>query len=217
MVRPFDAVLFDLDGTLIDSVGLILESHRHTLDAFGMPAKTDEELIEGMGTPLEAQYRLWADDPADVPRMVAAYIAHNLEIHDDYVTAYPGVVAEIRALTAAGVPLGVVTSKRREGTTRGLRLVGLDDAFEVLVCADDVERPKPHPEPVERALEALGGVAPERALFIGDSPHDMEAGRGARVATAAALWGPFGREPLVPSEPSHWLEAPPAIRPLWTG
>jgi pyrophosphatase PpaX len=101
----------------------------------------------------------------------------------------------------------VVTSKNRQGTQRGLRAAGLVDAFEVLVCVDDVTRAKPHREPVDRAV-ALLGADPAATLFVGDSLHDMEAGRAAEVGTGAALWGPFDRRHLAPSTPRHWLEAP---------
>jgi pyrophosphatase PpaX len=117
---------------------------------------------------------------------------------------------------AAGVRLGVVTSKNRGGTQRGLRAAGLADAMEVLVCADDVTRPKPHREPVDRAVALLGAEA-GATLFVGDSVHDMRAGRAAGVGTGAALWGPFGREHLAPSEPAHWLAEPGEVVALVLG
>ena len=88
--------------------------------------------------------------------------------------------------------------------------------FDLLVCADDVENPKPHPEPVLRALGELDASA-ERTVFVGDSVHDMRSGRAAGVDTAAALWGPFGREDLATTEPDHWLEGPDDLRRLVVG
>jgi pyrophosphatase PpaX len=88
--------------------------------------------------------------------------------------------------------------------------------FDLLVCADDVERPKPHPEPVHRALRELDAEG-GRTLFVGDSVHDMESGRAAGVATGAVLWGPFSREDLAGSSPDHWLEGPEELRELVLG
>ena len=79
--------------------------------------------------------------------------------------------------------------------------------MDVLVCADEVTNPKPHPEPVEKAL-ALLGAEPATAVYVGDSIHDMVSGRAAGVRTAAALWGPFGREHLAGATPDYWLETP---------
>ena len=79
--------------------------------------------------------------------------------------------------------------------------------MDVLVCADEVTNPKPHPEPVEKAL-ALLGADPATPVYVGDSIHDMVSGRAAGVRTAAALWGPFGREHLAGATPDYWLETP---------
>lgn len=197
---PFDAVLFDLDGTLLDSIELILASYHHTIALHGLPPQTDAVILEGLGTPLDAQLRRWTDAHAAIPAMIETYRAHNFSVHDAMVRAYPGVSEVVLELRERGTKLAVVTSKRRDGTLRGLASLGLLDAFDLLVCADDVRRPKPHPEPVLAALAELG-VTRERTAFVGDSTHDMEAGRAAGVHTVAVLWGPFRREALLPTEP----------------
>jgi pyrophosphatase PpaX len=123
---------------------------------------------------------------------------------------YPDVASVLETLSGRGVKLGVVTSKLRRGTERGLRLVGLLDLFDVIVSADEVLHAKPHPEPVEKALERLGADA-STTVFIGDSPHDIAAGRGAGVRTAGVLWGPFRREELSSESPDFLLESPSEI------
>lgn len=203
----YPAVLFDLDGTLLDSVRLILDSYHHTLANHGLPPRTDDHWLAGLGTPLRVQFREWGDDPAQIEAMVLTYREYNLTHHDQQVGPYPGVVEMVRAVQAAGRRTALVTSKNREGASRGLRVIGLDDTMEVIVGADDVVNAKPHPEPVHRALEALG-VAPSEAVFVGDSLHDMHSGRAAGTATAAVLWGPFDRAHLEPSSPDHWLAEP---------
>jgi pyrophosphatase PpaX len=200
-------VLFDLDGTLIDSVRLILDSYHHTLSAHGLPPRTDEEWLRGVGTPLRVQFAEWQHDPATLEAMIATYREYNLKHHDSMVTVYPGVVDALRAIRQAGVATGLVTSKNRQGALRGLALVKLEAMMDVLVCADEVTNPKPHPEPVEKAL-ALLQADPATTVYVGDSIHDMRSGRAAGVRTAAALWGPFGRSHLEGAEPDFWLERP---------
>ena len=101
--------------------------------------------------------------------------------------------------------LGVVTSKAHAAARRGLELAGIADAFDVLIGSDDCDTHKPQPGPLQAALAQLART-PEGAAYVGDSPHDMLAGRRAGVRTYAALWGPFERAELEPSEPDAWLE-----------
>src|SRR5688572_6375585 len=206
-------VLFDLDGTLIDSVRLILDSYHHTLAIHGLPPRSDEEWLAGVGTPLTAQFAAWRDDPVTLQALIATYREYNLKHHDRMVTVYPGVVNVVRALRGEGVTTGLVTSKNRAGAVRGLTLVRLEAMMDVMVCADEVENPKPHPEPVEKAVGLLG-ADPRATVYVGDSIHDMHAGRAAGVRTAAALWGPFGRSHLEGAQPDYWLERPEELLTL---
>jgi pyrophosphatase PpaX len=206
-MAAIQTVLFDLDGTLIDSIRLILDSYHHTLAAHGVPPRTDEDWLRGVGTPLSVQFAEWRDDLGKLEAMVATYRAYNVAHHDRMVTVYPGVVAAVEAIRAAGRRTGLVTSKNRQGALRGLTLVRLEAMMDVLVCADEVTNPKPHPEPVEKAV-ALLGADPATTVYVGDSIHDMVSGRAAGVRTAAALWGPFGRGHLELATPDYWLETP---------
>ena len=199
--------LFDLDGTLIDSIELILRSYRHTLRTHRGHEPADEVWMRGLGTPLSVQFRHFTEDPAEIEAMVATYRAYNLAHHDELVRPYDGVVDAVHTLARAGKTLGLVTSKLKSGALRGLQVAGLETAFTVIVGADDVEHPKPHPEPVLTALERLG-VPAAGAVFIGDSRHDIVCGRAAGVKTAAVLWGPFDRSHLADLEPDYWLETP---------
>lgn len=202
-----DVFLFDLDGTLIDSIELIRRSLEHTLLAHGFPPPTHEQWLEGLGRPLKAQFASLAADARELEAMVRTYRSWNLAHHDAMVRAYDGVHAALESLAAAGGRLGLVTSKQHVSARRGLQRCGLDERFEVLVGADDVDQGKPAPDPVLLALELLGAPA-ERAVFVGDSPHDLAAGRAAGTRTAAVLWGPFSREDLAPHRPDLWVEHP---------
>lgn len=212
-MREFSTVLFDLDGTLIDSVRLILDSYHHTLAVHGEEPRSDDYWLAGLGTPLRVQFQPWAHDPGRLEAMVATYREYNLTHHDAMVSAYPGVVETVHAIRAAGFRTGVVTSKNRPGALKGLALVGLEDAMDLVIGADEVTHPKPHPEPVQLALRQLG-EPPGRAVYVGDSVHDMESGRAAGVTTAAVLWGPFDRNHLERTGPDHWLESPTDLSSL---
>ncbi len=206
-MSQLQTVLFDLDGTLIDSIRLILDSYHHTLTQHNLPARSDEEWLRGVGTPLHVQFSHWHDSPEMLEAMIATYREFNLKHHDRMVTVYPGVVEAVRQIKSSGIQTGLVTSKNRQGALRGLALVGLEALMDVMVCADEVSNPKPHPEPVEKAV-ALLGADPGRTVYVGDSIHDMHSGRAAGVKTAAALWGPFGRSHLESAGPDYWLEKP---------
>lgn len=212
---PLTTFLFDLDGTLIDTIELILRSYRHTMRVHRGDVPPDALWMEGLGTPLAVQFRRWSDDPAEIDAMVATYREYNHRHHDALVRPYDGVGDAMRVLRNNGTRLGLVTSKLQDGTRRGLRMLHLEDAFDAVVCADDVERPKPHPDPVLKALELLGTAAAE-AVFIGDARPDLISGRAAGVRTAAALWGPFTRHDLQDLEPDYWLERPADIPRLLT-
>jgi len=207
-------VLFDLDGTLIDSTRLIIESYHHTMRVHRGRTLADSEWIKGLGTPLRVQFRRFTDDPDEVQRMIATYREWNLAHHDEMVRAFPGAVEAVGALKRGGAKLGIVTSKNRHGVRIGLELCGFHEPFDTVITSDDIEASKPDPAPVVAALAALGEPA-EAALFVGDSPHDIAAGRDAGTRTAACLWGPFERAVLEAESPDHFLtrfdELPPLV------
>ena len=209
----FGTFLFDLDGTLIDSIELILRSYRHTLRTHRGVEPPDELWLKGLGTPIRVQLRQWSVDPSEIEAMAQTYTTYNLTHHDALVRPYHGIVGAVTRLKQRGKQLGLVTSKSRSGAQRGLRVSGIEAAFDVIVGADEVTHPKPHPEPVLLALDRLGTKAND-AVFVGDSRHDIECGQAAGVATAAALWGPFDRAHLEDLNPDYWLETPEDVEDL---
>ncbi len=212
----FPAVLFDFDGTLVDSIRLIIESYHHTMRVHGLEPKSDAFWIEGLGTPLRVQFRRFTDDEGEVERLIATYRDWNLSHHDAMVRPYPGAVDAVKALRLGGARLGIVTSKNLHGLGKGLALCGLDGLFDVLVTNDDPVASKPSPAPVLAALGRLG-AAPAGTLVVGDSPHDIASGRDAGAATAACLWGPFTRAQLTVERPDHWLVRFPDLIALTDG
>jgi pyrophosphatase PpaX len=202
----FESILFDLDGTLIDSTRLILESYHHTMRVHRGRSLPDSEWIEGLGTPLHVQFRRFTSDEGEVQRMIATYREWNLANHDAMVRPFPGAAETVRDLKTAGAKLAIVTSKNRHGVERGLRVCGFDGLFDVLVTSDDLRASKPDPAPVLAALDLLSAAA-GTTVFVGDSPHDIAAGRDAGTRTAACLWGPFERERLAAERPDYYLNA----------
>lgn len=201
--RPF-AVLFDLDGTLIDSIGLLLDCVRHTFEG-RTPAPTEAEWIAGIGTPLRKQLADWVESEEDADALTTRYRNYQRLHHDRLTTAYPGVVDMLTELERRGHPMGVVTSKSNEMMDMGLVHVGLDRFMKTKIGMDSCKIHKPDPFPVLLALEELG-YSPDEAVFVGDSPHDIQSGNAAGVISIAALWGPFTKEQLEPSKPRKYLE-----------
>ncbi|HVP66964.1 MAG TPA: HAD-IA family hydrolase [Anaeromyxobacteraceae bacterium] len=194
------AVLFDLDGTLIDSVPLIVQSMQHAF-AGRVRAPSVAEWVARIGTPLEGMIRAWAEDDADVALLKERYKQHQREHHDAMVKAFPGVPELLERLGARGTAMAVVTSKLESSAMRSLEHLGLARHFRAVVGLEATARHKPDPEPVRHALSLLRAASAE-AAFVGDSPHDVAAGNGAGVATVAGLWGPFSREALAAARPS---------------
>jgi len=198
------AVLFDLDGTLIDTIGLLLECARHTFEG-RTPAPTDEEWIAGIGTPLRKQFAAYTSSEDEIEELTQRYRAFQREHHDRLTTAFPGVLEVLDELEARGHPMGIVTSKSNEMMDRGLEWVGIMRHMQTRIGMDNAKRHKPDPHPVQAALEELE-YEPHEAVFVGDSPHDIASGNAAGVTTVAALWGPFTREQLEPLNPTHYLD-----------
>jgi pyrophosphatase PpaX len=202
--RPL-ALLFDLDGTLADSVGLIVGAYRHAFAAHIGDTPNDEQWIAGMGTPLMGQIRALVGDDALVEPFLATYREFQQINHDRLLREFEGVRDTLALLHGRGHPTAVVTSKANEGAQRAIQLLELEPFLDELVGLDSSQRHKPDPEPVLIALDRLG-YPPGEALFLGDSPHDIRAGNAAGVATVAALWGPFARPALEAASPRFFIE-----------
>jgi pyrophosphatase PpaX len=199
------AVLFDLDGTLIDSGPMIMASARYasrTVLGRELDAELDDAVRATIGGPgLVAMMEVIDRDRVD--ELIAAYREENERLHDT-LTAFDEVVAVLPALRAGGRRLGVVTAKRRAAARLAFqRFPALEVCTDVLVGAEDTERHKPHPEPILEALARLG-VDPGEAAYVGDSPFDVRAARAAGVLAVAVGWGGIHTaETLGAEEPDH--------------
>src|SRR3954469_19804432 len=170
------SVLFDLDGTLIDSIDLILKSAQFAFGKCGLACPSDAEWLTGVGRPLQVMFRHFAPDHVDP--LILAYREFQMANHDELVHVYNGVPTMLESLRSRGHPLAIVTSKSDALALRGLEHTGIASFFQTIVGMDSCQRHKPDPEPVMIALHRLGGD-PTNAWFVGDSVHDMESGNAA--------------------------------------
>jgi pyrophosphatase PpaX len=215
-------VLFDLDGTLVDTTDLILASFEWTFDQH-LPGRLPDRdaLVHTFGRSLPAVLRELAAEHGDTDadllaaRMLATYRDFQKVQHDTLIKPFPGVAEMLRELRARGRRLGLVTSKREGFARRGLALFGLEELFEIAVFHDDTPRHKPEPDPLLLAAERAG-LAPADVVYVGDSIHDVAAGRAAGMRTVSVLWGPFPRVVLERAEPDAIVERPEDLVALLT-
>jgi pyrophosphatase PpaX len=200
----FPVVLFDLDGTVIDSGAIILASMRHAAKEVLGAEPPDELLMAAVGGPgLEAQMHALAPDRAD--ELVDVYRAHNEPLHEGLVCC-AGVDGLLVRLKEEGRRLGIVTAKRRQTVELAFAQVPLGHLFETVVGGDETERHKPDPEPLLLALERLGARADE-AAYVGDAPFDVKAAKAAGAFSVAVTWGGIhSRERLQSEQPDALVD-----------
>ena len=182
----FPVVLFDLDGTVVDSGAIILASMRHATETVLARAYSEEELMANVGGPgLEAQMQAFAPDRVD--ELVRVYRAHNEPLHDE-LEACTGMEDALEALKGEGRTLGLVTAKRRATVDLAFARLPFAHFFDVVVGGDETDRHKPDPAPLLLALERLS-AAPAQAAYVGDSPYDMQAARAGGLYAVGVTWG----------------------------
>ncbi|MFN7252563.1 MAG: pyrophosphatase PpaX [Anaerobacillus sp.] len=202
-MKKIDTILFDLDGTLINTNELIIASFLHTLDHYFPNEYTREKVIQFIGPSLHDSFSGLLPDR--VEEMIDMYRSFNHEKHDELVEEYETVKETVKALHEKGYKLAIVTTKRSDTARMGLKLTGLEPYFPVLVGIDNVEKVKPDPEPLLKALEQLGS-SPERAIMVGDSQYDVLGGKNTGTLTAAVAWTIKGREFIEGYGPDVMLE-----------
>lgn len=203
MNSEITTLLFDLDGTLINTNELIIASFTHTLNHYYPGQYTRKDILPFMGPTLDETFG--SIDPDRMDEMITRYRKHNIEHHDLLVTQFDGVYETIESLAQSNYRLGVVTTKRRDLAERGLQLTNLDKFFEVVITFEDASKTKPDPEPLFKALSRFNAEATE-AMMIGDNYHDIMAGKKAGTLTAGVSWSLKGREFLESYKPDYMLE-----------
>lgn len=202
-MNEIKAVLFDLDGTLLDTGELILKSFQHVYKVFFNQPITMKDVYQHFGKPLLPVLKELS--PENYQEVLRAYREYSSKYHDQLVKPFPHAKQVLQELRKAGILTGIVTSKVKNTAIRGLKVCSLDSYFDVIVAVEDTERHKPEPEPVLKALEVLS-VAPQHALMVGDSPYDLQCGRKAGVKTAAVGWSVFDEQELLLQYPDFYLK-----------
>jgi pyrophosphatase PpaX len=197
------AVLFDFDGTLVDTTEMIHQSMRHAASSvLGREDIPREKLLANVGQPLPRQMELI--DTENAESLLEAYRSHHERHHDALIREFPGVEESLSRLRSTGIEVAVVTSKRRVSVEMALEIFpGLRNVVDRFVTLEDTKEHKPHPEPLLRALELLGGVPKERAAYVGDSPFDVDAAKAAHLTSVAVSWGAFSEDALRAAAPDH--------------
>jgi pyrophosphatase PpaX len=196
MITDVQAALFDLDGTLVNTIPLILASYEHTLGAHLAHIDVPRRVIIGnLGRSLNDILRDYAvaggaaDPDALSDEMVETYRSFQRENIDRLIEPYDGIAEMLSGLHARGLTLGLVTSKVEWAARLSYERYDIARFLSILVFHDDTPNHKPHPEPLLHAA-AKAGLVPGRTVYVGDSVHDMAAGRAAGMKTIGALWGP---------------------------
>jgi pyrophosphatase PpaX len=200
--------LFDFDGTLVDTHGVILDCYRHAaLEVLGEELPADVVEANLSRTLREAAADVAGERAEDFFRV---YVEHSLALHADEVGPFEGVTEMLMRLRDDGRRLGIVTSKLRATVDLVLDTISYGPAFEVIVTVDDTDAHKPEPDPILLALERMN-VGPDAAIYVGDSPYDILAARAAGVASGAALWGIHAKDDLLELWPDHVFETPQEV------
>lgn len=190
------AVLFDLDGTLLDTRDMILDSFRYAyttvLGADTLPP--EDKLLAMVGIPLKEQMEIIAPNKSE--ELCAAYRENNARVHATMHQGFEGTEETLAALKQQGFRMAVITSKMHGSAVHGLELEGIDGYFEFVLGADDSELHKPNPEPLLMAAERMG-LEPASCAYIGDSPFDMLAATSAGMYAVGAVWGMFTQQELL--------------------
>jgi pyrophosphatase PpaX len=196
------AALFDFDGTLVDTTELIYQSLRHaTGEVLGREIPRDI-LMANVGQPLPRQMELIDAERAEA--LLESYRLHNEQHHNSLIGEFPGVEVSLARLRSSGIGIVVVTSKRRFSVEMALeKFSGLGEVVDRFVTLEDTAEHKPHPAPLLKGLEFLGGVSPEEAAYVGDSPFDVAAAKAAGVKSVAVSWGAFSEDTLRSTGPEY--------------
>jgi pyrophosphatase PpaX len=203
MNKNIDTILFDLDGTLVDTNELIISSFLHTLGKYYPEKYKREDVLPFMGPSLIETFG--GIDPERTEEMIREYRTYNHEHHDLLVKEFKGVNETVKTLKDSGFKLAIVSTKILDTVRKGLKLTQLDPFFDVIVALDHVSEPKPNPEAIFLALKQLNSI-PEQAIMIGDNYHDILAGKNAKTTTAGVSWSLKGREFLAQYKPDYILD-----------
>jgi len=200
MPRRYELIVFDWDGTLVDSTHAIVESIQHAARDLGLPVPEAAASRGIIGLELHRAIRTLFGDVSEqqVEQLAERYRYHYL-VRDHAVPMFDGAADSLRQLRETGFMLGVATGKTRRGLERAFDNTGTRDHFLATRCADECHS-KPHPQMLHEVMDELG-VTPERALMIGDTQFDLQMARNAGMDSLAVTFGAQPLEALLPHGP----------------
>jgi pyrophosphatase PpaX len=203
----WDAILFDVDGTLIDSIPFIVECFQHAFTRhFGHPWDV-ADIMSGIGTPLESYFKTkWTEEQAS--KLMASYLEYNLAHLHTGIGIFNNVHQMLEGLRQTGLPLGIVTSKRLPALLPTLQDFDLAAYFDLIITKEDTQLHKPNPEPLYEAMNRLGLSQPGRIIYVGDSIHDLECAVRAGCQPVMVGWTRMPKNALVQAYPAIWIENP---------
>lgn len=215
-VPKYPYVLFDMDGTLIDSIPVVMESFQRAVhQVYGHRETNALVLKNSIGLPLKESFAHYPEK--DQPALQNAYIKINDDLQKDGVPLFPGILEMLRKMQQNGIRLAVVTSKRLDATLRLIQVMKLDDLFETVVGKESTQRHKPFGDPILKCMEIMHVVNKSEVLYVGDSIHDLECAADAGVDSAAVDWTQMDKGPLHTLNPTHWLYRPEELVSISTG
>ncbi|MDD2374310.1 MAG: HAD-IA family hydrolase [Eubacteriales bacterium] len=198
------AVLFDMDGTILDTVPLIVESFQYTYYKHTGQYREDQDIIATIGLPLEKVFSEFA--PGLREEMFQTYISHNVKLLPSHIGLFLGMPSLFANLKAAGIKLGIVTSKRIDSANRSIEPFHLDEYFEFILAKEDTSRHKPDPEPLLLAMSKLGVTDSDSVVYVGDSIHDLRCAQNAGCKSVVVDWTYMNKDELRAADPDLWLE-----------
>ncbi|PKM38808.1 MAG: haloacid dehalogenase [Firmicutes bacterium HGW-Firmicutes-8] len=198
----FKVVLFDLDGTLVNSVPLIRKAFKNVFSEMGIQW-TEDNMRHLASLPLKENAKSYAENRQQ--QFLTSYMNHYISEHNNLMKMFPSTKEMLELLKSHGCRLGIVTSKTRLGTMACVNFLGITDLIDVIITDDDAAHHKPHPEPLIKALELLSAAAAS-TIYIGDSPLDIIAAKSAGIQAAYVIWGVGNSEDIHQHKPDYILE-----------
>lgn len=203
----YSVVQFDMDGTLIDSIPIIVESFQMAMEQIYGHREEDSDLLKrSIGLPLAESFAPYPEKDQDA--LCKAYIAANQYLQEQGIPLFDGIYAMLESLRQAGIRMAVVTSKREAPTLELVRDLELTDFFEAVVCKEMTGEHKPKPAPIYKAMELQHVDEAAKILFVGDSIHDLHCARNAGVDVAIVDWTRMDKDELKAASPTWWAHTP---------
>jgi len=198
----YKGVIFDLDGTILDSIQLSIVSFRHACEVHLGQKIPEKELLKMYGKPLTEQMNYFCPEKAD--DLVATYREFFKKSHDEIIALYPDVRELLEQLNSQGLTVTLVTSKSTAAAKQSLNFFNIEHYFKHLIFSEDVEKHKPHPEPYNKMIDLME-LKPSEIISIGDSPFDIMGSQRAGLTTVLVGWTTFGDEDFVNCEPDYLI------------